>query len=458
MTTSAARHTQLTHRTALATLLAATFVGLACSPRPPAGVGGAGGVGGTGGSAGSGGTPSACSAAPALPGLALTTVVPSAGLNRVSYAIQAPGSNDWYLVEQGGRVMVFTGGALRPTPFLDLTAECAMGPTYEERGLQSLAFAPDYATSGKVYVNLTPTQGASLNSDVVLEFQRSAADPYAVDPGTRRMLLELPGGPGFLGTVHNSYTLKFGPDNLLYVGMGDGGGVCNSERPGVPQDIASPFGKLLRLDPNAPAPHGAAGNPFQLGGDARVLHYGLRNPFRFSFDRVTGELYIGDVGQNSYEELDVAPPGATGLNFGWAALEGTQATCQGRTLRPGATPTAPIFVADRRPGQCGDYCDWTSVVAGAVYRGSAIPSLAGTYLFGDYTGARVVALKHCGTETSPVAHIRRSCSGAAPGEACLGSVGGAAIAGELTAIVEGNDAEIYFVANRNTVLKLVPAP
>jgi glucose/arabinose dehydrogenase len=452
MTTSEGRRILFTHRTALATLLAATFAGLACSPPPPTGVGGAAGTGGTGGSAG------ACNAAPTVPRLALATAVPSAGLNKLSYAVQAPGSSDWYLVEQGGRVMVFSGGALRPTPFLDLTSECALSPTYEERGLHSLAFAPDYATSGKVYVNLTTTQGASVNSDQVLEFRRSAQDAFAVDPATRRLLLELPGGPGFFGTVHNSYTLKFGPDNFLYVGMGDGGGVCNSERPGVPQDIASPFGKLLRLDPNAPAPHGAAGNPFQLGGDPRVLHYGLRNPFRFGFDRLTGDLYIGDVGQSGFEEVDVAPANATGINFGWASLEGNLATCADRPLRPGSTATPPIFVADRRGGQCGTYCDWTSVVAGAVYRGSAIPALVGTYLFGDYSGARLVALKHCGAQTSPVAHVRRTCTGAAAGEACMSSVGGAGITSELTAIVEGNDAEIYFVANRNTVLKVVPAP
>ncbi|HEY6560970.1 MAG TPA: PQQ-dependent sugar dehydrogenase [Polyangiaceae bacterium] len=453
MTTSRARRTPLTHRTALATLLATTFIGMACGPQPPIS-----GTAGTGGTGGTGGTPGACSAAPVLPRLALTTAVPSAGLTKVSYAAQAPGSSDWYMVEQGGRVMVWTAGALRPTPFLDLTAESAMVLGYEERGLHSIAFAPDYAASGKVYVNLTPTQGPSMNSDLVLEFRRSAQDPFAVDPATRRVILETPGGPDFYGTVHNSYTLKFGPDNLLYVGMGDGGGVCNSERPGVPQDIASPFGKILRLDPNAPPPHGAAGNPFQLGGDPRVLHYGLRNPFRFGFDRATGDLYIGDVGQSQFEELDVAPANAVGLNFGWAAFEGTTATCADRPLRPGSTATPPIFVADRRGGSCGAYCDWISVVAGAVYRGSTIPALVGTYLFGDYTGAQLVGLKRCGTQTSPVANIRRSCTGAGAGEACLGSVGGAAIGGELTAIVEGNDAEIYFVGNRNTLLKLVPAP
>jgi glucose/arabinose dehydrogenase len=268
--------------------------------------------------------------------------------------------------------------------------------------------------------------------------------------------LQLPGGTSLLENVHNSYQLKFGPDNLLYVGMGDGGGVCNSARPGVPQDIASPFGKLLRLDPSAPAPHAAAGNPFVFGGDSRVLHYGLRNPFRFSFDRANGDLYIGDVGQSGFEELDVAPRTASGLNFGWAAFEGTTATCAERTLRPGSTHTPPVFVADRRFGSCDQFCDWSSIVGGVVYRGAAIPALTGTYLFGDYTGARMVALKHCGTQTSGATIIRKQCSSSAPGERCFGSVGGAAINSELTAIVEGNDGEIYFVANRNTVLKVVP--
>ncbi|HMJ15684.1 MAG TPA: PQQ-dependent sugar dehydrogenase [Polyangiaceae bacterium] len=452
MTTRAARNTQLTNRSALAALLAATFAGLACSPPPPTGVGGAAGSGGAGGGAGQ------CGSAPALPLLALSTAVPSAGLSALSHAVQAPGSNDWYLVEQGGRVMIWSGGALRSTPFIDLRSESAIGGGYEERGLHSLAFAPDYASSGKVYVNLTATAGAALNSDLVLEFRRSAQDPYSVDPFSRRVLLETPGGVGLLGNVHNSYELKFGPDNLLYVGMGDGGGTCNSERPGVPQDVASPFGKLLRLDPNAPAPHAAAGNPFASGGDARVLHYGLRNPFRFNFDRATGDLYIGDVGQWGFEELDVAPRNSAGLNFGWGAFEGTTATCTGRTLRPGSVHTPPAFVADRRAGSCGQFCDWTSVVAGVVYRGTAIPALAGTYLFGDYTGARMVALTRCGTQTSPVSVIRKQCAGAGAGEACFSSVGGAAGLGAMTAIVEGNDGELYLVANRNTLLKVVPRP
>src|SRR5690606_36552846 len=141
----------------------------------------------------------------------------------------------------------------------------------------------------------------------------------------------------------------FGPDGMLYVGMGDGGGDCNAARRGAPQDVDSPYGKILRLDPNQPAPYAAEGNPFVEGGDPRVLHYGLRNPFRFSFDSQTGDLYIGEVWQWTNDWVSYAPAGAQGLNFGWPTFEGTTenptAQCDSGSvgIRAGATRTAPIF-------------------------------------------------------------------------------------------------------------------
>ena len=332
------------------------------APREPArterggaagsGTNGASGAAGSG-TGGTGGNPPQCnaSAAPQVGRLGLSPVVNS-GLTGLLYAAQPPGSNDWYLVERGGRILVWTGGALRPTPFLNLSSELPIPTSYDERGLFSLAFAPDYATSGLFYLVLTPTAGASLDHDMVLEYRRSSGDPFVADPGSRRVLLDLtPGGVDIIplrNQVHNGGTVAFGPDGMLYVGMGDGGGACNSARPGVPQDVSNVYGKLLRLDPKAPAPHAAAGNPFTSGGDARVYHYGLRNPFRFSFDSATGDLYIGNVGQEAFDEIEFAARGTPGLNFGWPDFEGTNAnTCPGAAaLRSGSTHTQPIHIVD----------------------------------------------------------------------------------------------------------------
>jgi glucose/arabinose dehydrogenase len=434
-------------------------------------IGGAAGVGAggtsSGGSAGaatggSGGAPPECNpnAAPAVGRLGLAPVVTS-GLSGLLYAAQPSGSEDWYLVERGGRIRVWTGGALRSTPFLDLSSEIQIPTTYDERGLFGLAFAPDYATSGLFYVVLTPTTGANANRDLVVEYRRSNADPFLADAASRRALLDLaPGGNEFLpllNQVHNGGTVAFGPDGMLYVGMGDGGGACNSARPGVPQDVSSVYGKMLRLDPSAPAPHAAAGNPFATGGDARVYHYGVRNPFRFSFDSLTGDLYIGDVGQESFDEIDVAPRDASGQNFGWPDFEGTSTTTcpAGAPLRSGSTHTPPIHIIDGT--STTDLV--IAVIGGAVYRGSAIPHLYGAYLFGEYYAGRPMgALFRCGTQTSPVAAIRKQCDPNAPNDACFVAINGAPALSDLGAIVEGSDKELYIVANGTSLLKVVVAP
>jgi glucose/arabinose dehydrogenase len=393
--------------------------------------------------------------------LGLAPEIPvSAGLSAALYAAQPPGSDDWYVVERGGRVRIWAGGSLRPTPFLDLSAELPIPATYDERGLYGIAFPPDYQTSGRFYVVLTPTAGAAANHDLVLEFQRSG-DPNVADPGSRRAILDLePGGNEIfplLNQVHNGGQIAFGPDGMLYVGMGDGGGACNSARPGVPQDVGSVYGKILRLDPNAAAPFAAAGNPFASGGDARVFHYGLRNPFRFAFDSMTGDLYIGNVGQDSYEDVELAPAGSSGLNFGWPDFEGPDAdSCPaGTPLRQGSTHTAPIGVVDHR----GTADLVVAIIGGTVYRGGALPQIYGAYFYGEYyAGRRMGALRQCGTETSPVTPIRKQCDPNTPNDACFLPVGGAPALSELSAIVEGHDHELYFVANGNSLLKVVAAP
>src|SRR5690606_2438348 len=258
----------------------------------------------------------------------------------VSYARQPPGSDDWYLVEQRGRIMVSSQGSLRPTPFLDVSDEINLNPTYDERGLHAIEFAPDYESSGLFYIVMTASQGPRQNHDLVLEYRRSDADPYLAETTPTKTLLDLEGrdSTDLFANIHNAYLAKFGPDGFLYVGMGDGGGSCNDNEGFVnlPQDVSSPIGKMLRFDPSAPPPHAAPGNPFtETGGDPRVFHYGLRNPFRFGWDPITGEMYIGDVGQDTHEEISVAPPGSAGLNFGWATWEGNEMICNNRPQNPG---------------------------------------------------------------------------------------------------------------------------
>ncbi|MET0391225.1 MAG: PQQ-dependent sugar dehydrogenase, partial [Polyangiales bacterium] len=398
---------------------------------------------------------------PSLTGLGLQTLVTGQGLDTLSAAAQPPDSSDWYLIEQRGRILILRDGVLLPTPFLDVQPEIVIGQGYEDRGLISLAFAPDYGTSGLVYTVFTPTEGADADRDLVLEYRRSPDNPDVLDPTSRRKIVELIGSVSnnYLRNIHNGGRAAFGPDGFLYVSMGDGGGVsCNDVEVDEPQDIGSGFGKILRLDPRGVYPHAAAGNPFLRGGDPRVYHYGLRNPYNFSFDRQTGDLYIGDVGQNSFEEVDYAPAGVAGLNFGWAASEGDTVTCPQRLLRPGTTPTPPIFVADRRTSVCtGLFCDFRAVVGGVVYHGAQLPQLEGVYLFGDYVGRRMVGIRRCAGTSSELQTVRKSCDVAFPDEQCFAGPSGSEALATLTGIYEGNDAELYVVANRNSFLKVVPA-
>lgn len=420
--------------------------------RNDGGAGGAaaGGDGGAGGAAGGdgGGMAGPCdpSAAPAVPKLALETVV--SGIDKLVFAEQPPGSTDWWLVQQTGKILVHKAGGGADTTVLDVTSEITltMGIGDDERGLLGLAFAPDFATSNIFYVMITPTKPAGMaNTDQVRQYKLM---------GETAMLQDTLLTVGASAVNHNGGTIVFGPDGMLYVGVGDGGGGCNDSKPGAPQDRAAMNGKILRLDPSRKAQMFAAeGNPFTES--PLVLHYGVRNPFRISLDSANGDLYFGDVGQDSYEEVDYAKADAKGLNFGWAAIEGkTPGTCAGRTLRAGDTATDPIFVADRRRNGCsGMYCDWVSVIGGVVYRGQAIPQLQGTYVFGDYNGVRMAALKVCDGKASPAAPIRKNKDANMPNAASFGADDFSA----LVAIVEDNAKEMYFVVNRNSLRKVVAA-
>ncbi len=419
------------------------------------------------------------SAAPAITRLGLERVVNSSMFTFLVYAAQPPGSNDWYLVDALGYIRVYSNGMLQQEPFLNVSSEVmnsGFGNTtpaggimnYDERGLLSIAFPPDYATSGKFYVTLIPTSGSAMDHDLVLEYKRSASNPLVADPASRKAIVDLePGGVGFptdfYTYYHNGSTVLFGPDGMLYFGLGDGGGDCNAARPGAPQDVNSPYGKIMRLDPNAAPPYAAAGNPFATGGDARVFHYGVRNPFRFSFDPVTKDLYIGEVGQWTNDSLHHTPGGTMGVNFGWPHWEGTTENptmrCAATTpLRTGSTRKTPIF--NLAHGSQGGVLNLVvAIVGGQVYRGSAIPALQGAYLFGEFYPNRPMrALYQCGDKTSPVTVIQKRCDPNTPNMACFAPVNGAPALSQVGAIVRGNDGELYLAANGNTLMKVVPAP
>ena len=407
--------------------------------------------------------------APSIPPLALEPVITGSGLYTLAFAAQPPGSSDWYLVEQRGRILIARDGQLLDTPFLDLQDEISLGAgfdqttiTYDERGLVGLAFAPDYADSGLFYITITPSSpddffdegGLQQDHDQVLEMRRSDSDPDRADSSPVRTLVDLGSAPQALGNIHNANTVRFGPDGFLYVGMGDGGGVnCGDAEPNASQDVQQQYGKLLRLDLSRDYPYGASDNPYaDRSGAETVLHYGLRNPFRFSFDRETGDLYIGDVGQTRYEEINFAAASSRGLNFGWATYEANEG-CPGphRPLRSDSSATAPIFYADRTNG--GRFRDYRAIVGGMVYRGSELRELTGTYIFGDYYGERLGALQHCGDATSPVTGIRKSCDPNFP-EPCFQKRGGGTLR-QLTAIVEDNAGELYLVGNSDSLFRVV---
>jgi glucose/arabinose dehydrogenase len=272
-----------------------------------------------------------------------------------------------FIVEQAGRIRILERGRKLATPFLDIHDQVTSGG---EQGMLGLAFAPDYATSGLFYVYFTGRD----SREHLVEFHRASRD--RADPGSERTVF-VHDDPE---ANHNGGMLVFGADGHLYVGTGDGGGANDQHGTiGNAQDLRSPLGKILRIDPRA---KGAspftvpASNPFvgRPGARPEVYAYGLRNPWRFSFDRVRGDLIIGDVGQDAVEEIDFVPRDRrAGRNFGWRPFEGTTRLFDEPT--PGAVP--PVITKTHAEG-------WCSITGGYVVRDRAVPGLYGRYVYGDF--------------------------------------------------------------------------
>jgi glucose/arabinose dehydrogenase len=307
--------------------------------------------------------------------LALTAMV--SGLSSpVDLQFPNDGSARMFIVQQAGAIRIAANGSLVPAPFLDITSKVDFGG---EKGLLGLAFHPQFPQNHLFYVHYDRIFSGQMES-VIAEYQVSASDPNLANPNSERIVLTQV--QPFAN--HKGGQIVFGPDGFLYIGFGDGGG--GGDTLGNGQNLQTLLGKMLRIDvDNRSGGKQYAippGNPFASpAGLPEIWSYGLRNPWRFSFDRSGGRLFCGDVGQDKYEEIDILQSGA---NFGWHTMEGIHcynpaSGCDMSGL------TLPIVEYDHTEGE--------AVMGGFVYRGTAIPTLVGSYIFGDYISGTVWQLK-----------------------------------------------------------------
>jgi glucose/arabinose dehydrogenase len=319
-------------------------------------------------------------AAGTVPNLKLTDLMLQ--VNEPIQLKNAPDDPDrLYIAQKSGQVVIVENGALLATPFLDISSKVIDS---SEEGLLGLAFDPGYATNGRFFVHYSK---AGSGDNVVEEYHRSAADIHKADPNPVQLVLEHPTAE----PNHNGGAVEFGPDGFLYISMGDGGNQGDPECDAqllmggeAPAGIQNLFGKITRLDvngtPDADGYPAAAGNP----NGQKHYHVGFRNPWRISFDVCTGDLYIGDVGQNSYEEVDRITQADGPVNCGWPYFEGTHTYPYNMTTCPAmpANLHTPILDYDHSGGRC-------AVSGGYVYRSMAIPALRGAYFYGDYCSGNI---------------------------------------------------------------------
>lgn len=329
-----------------------------------------------------------------------------------------------FIGEKTGGIRIVKDGTLLPTPFLDISGQVSGGM---EQGLLGLAFPPDYASTGRFVVHYTDTAGNTRLS----VFQVSA-NPDIADASSEQVILTA--DQPFAN--HNGGQIAFGPDGFLYLGLGDGGG--SDDPGGRGQDLSELLGSILRVDVQSGTSYTVpADNPFvgqQPAIRPEVWSYGLRNPWRFSFDRANGDLYIADVGQTDLEEIDVASAaagGGKGVNYGWSIMEGGQCLGGGQCDQTGLTlPTGQY-----------SHTEGCSVIGGYVYRGSTLPALQGVYFFGDFCQRWVRSFRYTGgtaTELTEWPALRTT--------------------GSLTSFGEDAAGELYVLESSGRVSKIVAGP
>lgn len=373
----------------------------------------------------------------------VTDVTDSFRIRRIAVGLQQPlfvagrgdGSNRIFIVEKGGQIEILNlaTGILNSTPFLDLTGTIS---TNSERGLLGMAMAPDFATSGVFYVNLTNLAGDTE----IRRYRVSSANPDRADAASADIILTV----AQPAANHNGGWLDFGPDGFLYVALGDGGG--SDDQFGNGQNVNTLLGSMLRIDPSRddfPADSNRdygipASNPFAGGGGAPEIYaYGLRNPFRNAFDRATGNLYIADVGQGAVEEIGLIRPGEAGLNFGWPILEGTRVNMAGSTA--GMTPPIAEYSHGSGPRQ------GNSVTGGYVYRGP-VEALQGAYVFADFITGNIWSLPAAGFAqgtTVPSASFTVQTAAFTPDVGILDSITSFGLDDAGNLYITGIDGEVY---------------
>lgn len=309
------------------------------------------------------------------PDVALRQV--ASGLERPVHLTAPAGDDRVFIVEQVGRIRILSAGRIRPTAYLDITDRVGAGG---ERGLLSVAFHPDFAQNGYLYVNYTDLAG-----DTRVERYQADPDADTVDPSTATLILSVE--QPFAN--HNGGLNVFGPDGMLYIGLGDGG--SGGDPHGNGQNTATLLGSILRIDVDGGAPYTIPpDNPFVNGGGRpEIWAYGLRNPWRFSFDEKAGLIYIADVGQSEWEEINVQPAGEGGLNYGWNVLEGSHC------FEAPECDAAGLI----RPTLEYSHDEGCSVTGGAVYRGSKVLSLFGHYVYGDFCEGWIRSFRYDGDDT-----------------------------------------------------------
>ena len=317
----------------------------------------------------------------------LTRVV--GGLQSPVYVTYAPdGSGRLFVVEQAGRILILKDGRLLTTPFLDIRTRVSAGG---ERGLLSVAFHPDFAVNGVFIVDYTraSSRAADVGDTIIARYRVTPPSADVADGASVETLMTIHQPQ----SNHNGGLVKFGPDGMLYVGMGDGGSAGDVGAGHAPQgngqSLTTLLGKMLRIQVGATGFYTVPADNPNLGSGARreIWSYGLRNPWRFSFDRATGDLYIADVGQSAWEEIDFQPaPGKGGVNYGWPVWEGAHIYRGGVRM---SGDTKPVASYSHVGGQC-------SITGGYVYRGSRIPALNGFYVLGDYCTGKIWTLVRLG--------------------------------------------------------------